>query len=470
MMCDVNDGARSGRGPSRSVASLAPSTCLPRFAVVGFVLVAMMSTVLAVAQEVPDGFVLETVVSGLSGPTDLAFTPGGRIFITEIAGTVRVVDRGTMLPTPFLDLRDRVNRYGDRGLVSVAVHPRFPSIPFVYLAFAYDPPELADRTGEAGPDGGGARVSRVIRVSADASRDYLVARPDTEVVVLGSNSTIDHMGDPASRNPDEPSCGVAGSYVRDCLPADEHSHTVGRLRFGPDGMLYVGSGDGADYHSMRAYHVRALDVDSLAGKLLRVNPISGDGLPDNPFWDGDATSNRSKVLSVGLRNPYSFTFHPESGIPVIGDVGWATWEMINVGAERNFGWPCYEGGDGQNRELRAAATSAVCESLYAAGGSDVTPPAYAYDREGTGGAIILGEFYEADVFPDAYQGTLFIADYYQHWIRTVTMGPDGTVSAVEPFASVLFPVHVSVGPDGALYYLNIWEGMVFRIRYEGSAR
>lgn len=468
MMADMYDGMRVGRSLNPMVVHVARAH-LRRVVAAGVALGMLAVSAMAFAQqEVPDGFVLEAVATGLNGPTDMAFAPNGRVFVTEITGRVRVIDRGNLLPTPFIDIQDRVNRYGDRGLVSVAVHPRFPSIPFVYLGFVYDPPELAQRTGEAGPNGGGSRVSRVIRVSADASRDYLVARPDTEVVVLGSSSTLDHIGDPAVRNPEVPTCGPVGAYVRDCLPADEQSHTVGWLRFGPDGMLYVGSGDGADYHAMRDYHVRSLDVDSLAGKLLRLNPISGEGLPDNPFWDGDPTSNRSKVLSYGLRNPYSFTFHPDSGVPVIGDVGWATWEMINVGAARNFGWPCYEGGDGENRELRAAATEAACEPLYVTRGAQVTPPVYAYNREGTGGAIILGAFYEADAFPEPYRGKLFIADYYQHWIRAVSMDPDGTVHAVEPFASVRFPVHVSVGPDGALYYLNIWEGTVFRIRYEGA--
>jgi len=445
------------------------SASVRRVAAVVIVLAAVAGSFAAAqGMQVPDGFVIEPVITGLSGTTDAAFTSDGRMFISEIGGVVRVVDGGALLPTPFIDLRDRVNWYGDRGLVSVAVHPRFPSIPYVYLAFAYDPPELALRTGEAGPNGGGSRVSRVIRVSADASRDYLVARHDTEAVLLGRNSTIEHMGDPALRNPDTPSCGLPGAYVQDCLPADEHSHTVGRLRFGPDEVLYVASGDGADYHAMTANHVRALDIDSLAGKLLRINPITGDGLPDNPFWDGDPRSNRSKVLNYGLRNPYSFTFHPESGVPVMGDVGWATWEMINVGTGENFGWPCYEGGDGENRELRLVETEAVCETLYADDGAGVTPPVYAYNREGTGGAIIVGEFYDGDAFPEAYHGRLLIADYYQHWIRTVTMDSEGTVTAVEPFASVRFPVHVSVGSDGAVYYLNIWEGTLFRIRYEGG--
>lgn len=421
----------------------------------------------AAAQEVsvPDGFVLEPVVSGLSAAVEFTFLPDGRIFLIEKSGYVRVVQDGQLIAEPFLDISDRVNHMGDRGLVGLAVHPRFPDVPYVYLAYAYDPPELRGRSGDEGPDGVGTRVSQLIRVSADPAHDHNRALPGSEVILLGRNSTLENMGDPAVRNPTEPSCGPVGAYVQDCLPADEHSHTIGRVRFGPDGALYVGSGDGADYHGPQPYHVRALDLDSLAGKLLRIDPITGYGLPDNPFYDGDPTSNRSKVLNYGLRNPYSFSFHPITWEPIIGNVGWATWEEIDIGRGMNSGWPCFEGGDQGNLRQPSFADMQACQALYAEPEGTVTAPAYAFLREGVGSAIIAGDVYTGGVYPAEYEGRLFIADYYQRWIRTVPLYEDGTAGPAEDFAIVNYPVQVGLGPDGHMYYIDIWSGSLQRIRY-----
>lgn len=415
----------------------------------------------------PDDFIAEPVVTGLNIASDYGFAPDGRIYFAEKAGVVRVASDGALLPAPFIDLSERVNSLGDRGLTGITLHPRFPDVPYVYLAFSYDPPEVRSLAGDAGPNGGGSRVSRLIRVTADPAQDHERALAGSEVVLLGTNSTFEHIGDHETRNPSAPSCGSENAYVRDCLPADEHSHTIGRVRFGPDGALYVASGDGADYHRSQPYHLRALHLDSLAGKLLRIDPMTGDGLADNPFFDGDPTSNRSKVLSYGLRNPYSFTFDPETWEPVMGDVGWAAWEMVNVGRGRNFGWPCYEGGNGENIEQATFRSFEACQDLYAGADGPVTPPAYAYEREGVGGAIIVGEIYEGNLLPEEYRGALFIADYYQAWIRIVPFESDGGVGTSLEFARVPFPVDVRVGPDGHLHYLNIWEGRLVRLKYEG---
>lgn len=417
--------------------------------------------------ELPAGFSLEPVVRGLRAATDVAFAPDGRIFFTEKEGTVRIAEDGVLRIEPFIDLRDRVNPVGDRGLVGIAVHPRFPDVPYVYLAYAYDPPELAANDGAAGPNGGGSRVSQLIRVSADPASDHATALPGSEVLLLGRNSTAANIPAPGVRNPlDAPACGMPGGYVRDCLPADEHSHTIGRVRFGPDGALYVASGDGADYKTTRPYHVRALDVDSLAGKLLRIDPETGRGLPDNPFWDGDPESNRSKVLNFGLRNPYSFTFHPTTWDPVMGDVGWARWEEVNVGRGRNFGWPCYEGADEGNLPQPDFRGFDRCRALYEDPQNEVAAPAFAFRREGTASAIIAGDIYTGQRYPEAYRGKLYVADYLQAWIRRVTLDTSGAATAMEPFASVPFPVHVSQDPYGYLVYLNVWDGTLWRLRHE----
>ncbi|CAN7564035.1 PQQ-dependent sugar dehydrogenase [Pararhizobium sp. LjRoot255] len=115
--------------------------------------------------------------------------------------------------------------------------------------------------------------------------------------------------------------------------------------FGPDGMLYFSNGDGTSYNFMDPRTVRAQDIHNLSGKVLRIDPITGAGVPGNPFYDpADPNSNQSKVFCSGVRNAYRFTFDPVTNLPVVGDVGWTTWEEISTGpAGSNFGWPYLEG-------------------------------------------------------------------------------------------------------------------------------
>ncbi|HLU83058.1 MAG TPA: PQQ-dependent sugar dehydrogenase, partial [Trueperaceae bacterium] len=427
--------------------------------------VALLPTAAAQGMVLPEGFVAESVVGGLSAPVDLAFAPDGRVFVAEKGGIVKIIDDGAVNTAPFLDISAEVNNVGDRGLVGIAVHPRFPELPYVYLSYVYDPPEVQALSGDSGPDGQGARVSRLVRVEADPATGFSTALAGTTVVLLGTNSTFENIGDVQERNTAVPSCGQGGTYVTDCLAADEHSHTIGRVRFGPDGALYVGSGDGADFNRVQPYHLRVQDLDSLAGKLLRLDPLTGEGLADNPFYDGNPSSNRSKVLSYGLRNPYSYTFHPHTWEPVIGDVGWATWEMVKVGAGLNFGWPCYEGGNGVLLQQTSFSELAGCQSIYAGSNGPIAAPLYAYNREGTGGAIMAGDIYTGALLPEELRGKLFIADYYAGWIRTVSLDDGDGRSRVEDFATVYYPVQALFGPDGQFYYLNVWGGELVRLRY-----
>jgi glucose/arabinose dehydrogenase len=151
------------------------------------------------------------------------------------------------------------------------------------------------------------------------------------------NSTSDFTEAPAGINPD-------GSSVQDFIASDSESHTVGAVEFGPDGALYVTIGDGASYNQRDARAVRVQDIDNLSGKVLRIDVLNGDGLADNPFYDGDADSNRSKVYQLGVRNSFRMTIDQTIGLVYTGDVGWGTWEEINAGgAGANYGWPDYQG-------------------------------------------------------------------------------------------------------------------------------
>ena len=401
----------------------------------------------------PAGFVTEAVVTNLTGPTTIAFAPDGRMFIGQKDGRVRVFENGVLLPTDFIDLSSQVNNYWDRGLLGIAIHPDFPTTPYVYLLYTYDPPGASD-------NGGGERVSRLMRVTADPSNTN-VSIPGSGVVILGSNSTLGNIGNPNSGSIGQPpSCESGGVYVQDCIAADSPSHTIGTVIFGTDGSLFVSSGDGAHFNGVDVRALRSLDIDSLNGKILRINPITGAGYSNNPFYDGNPNSNRSKIYSLGQRNPFRTTINTLTNEPFSGDVGWNSWEEINTGRGANFGWPCYEGnntGSAQQGSYRNnAATSATCSALYALGTSAVKAPTHAYNHSGGSTSVQAGGFYRGTVYPAQYQGALFFSDYNGDWIRYLTFDGSGNATS-NNFATDVSPVggivQLLTGPDSNLYYV-----------------
>ncbi len=420
----------------------------------------------------PPGFTSEVVIPNLTGPTTITFAPDGRMFIGQKDGRVRVFENGVLLPTDFIDISSEVNNYWDRGLLGIAIHPDFPTTPYVYLLYTYDPPGTTD-------NGSGARVSRLLRVTADPNNTN-VALPGSGVVLLGTNSTLANIGNPNSGDIGQPpSCQSGSVYVQNCIAADSPSHTIGTVIFGTDGSLFVSSGDGAHFNNVDSRALRALDLNSLNGKLLRINPITGEGYADNPFYDGNPNSNRSKVYSLGLRNPFRTTIDTLTNEPFIGDVGWNSWEEINAGRGENFGWPCYEGNNNgsatQGSYSSHPTTSATCSSLYQQGASAVEAPTYAYSHSGEGASIQAGAFYRGSVYPAQYQDALFFADYNRDWIQYLTFDAGGNATKFD-FATDVSPVEGSgivqllVGPDTNLYYV-VYNGPtpdtseVRRIRY-----
>src|SRR5262245_25134937 len=152
------------------------------------------------------------------------------------------------------------------------------------------------------------------------------------------------------------------------------AHTINALHFGNDGTLLIACGDGGHYefadgggHDPACFQpplfggnqdigaFRAQYLNSMNGKILRIDPATGFGLPSNPYWNGDPSSARSRVWVSGLRNPFRFCVRPPAtrngqrgagpGELFIGDVGWDDWEEINIAVDggANFGWPCREG-------------------------------------------------------------------------------------------------------------------------------
>ena len=154
------------------------------------------------------------------------------------------------------------------------------------MVYAYDPPEVFNNTGLGGPDGLGARVARVTQFTiTNPLGENPTIDPASEVVIVGTNSTYENSGTPNKRPElDDPhSCEDAnGGFIPDCIPSDEISHTVDDIEFGPDGYLYISTGDGGAFGRVDPVNLRSLELDSLAGKLLRVDPLTGCLLYTSP--------------------------------------------------------------------------------------------------------------------------------------------------------------------------------------------
>lgn len=358
----------------------------------------------------PPGFARSRVVDGLEEPTVIEFTPDGRLLIGQRNGVIRVFQGGTLRPAPLISIpADTTN--GERGLVGLVLDPNFAANGHFYAYYTTAAPRN--------------RVSRFTVVGDSAS--------------LGSEFVV-------WQNPD-----LAADY-----------HHGGSLRFGPDGNLYIATGD--QFNSGNA--------QSLAnehGKILRVRP-DGTIPPDNPFTGTPGA--RPAIWAYGLRNPFRFSIDSLDGAIWIGDVGGNSsdsQEEINRGvAGANYGWPYQEG-----------------VNCYVSDCTGFVFPAYryahndpAYSAGVSQGSIICGPVYRSTSFPTAYRGNLYVGDYANRWIRRLVIGSGGQVLGDPlflraPAAGTI--VDLDVGPDGALYYVNIgvpWSGeadaaAVYRVAYVG---
>ncbi len=250
------------------------------------------------AREIP-AVTLQEVARGLDRPVHIAAASDGsaRLYVVEQAGNVVILENHRVWPQPFLDLRGQVESGGEKGLLSVAFHPRYRENGLLYVNYT-------------ARDAGGlhTRVSRFRRATdrqADATSETVLLRIDQ----------------PYS------------------------NHNGGQLAFGPDGYLYIGMGDGGAANDPRNH---AQNPGSLLGKLLRIDvdrssPPHAYAVPaDNPFVGRPGT--RPEIWALGLRNPWRFSFDAGSGELILADVGQNRQEEINlIRRGGNYGWRVMEG-------------------------------------------------------------------------------------------------------------------------------
>jgi glucose/arabinose dehydrogenase len=342
------------------------------------------------AATLPSGFTESLVASGLASPTAMQFAPDGRLFVAEQGGRLRVIKDGALLPTPFLTLT--VSSSGERGLLGVAFDPNFAVNRFVYVYYTATTAAVHNR------------ISRFT-----ANGDVAVA--GSEVILL----ELDNL-------------------------SSATNHNGGALAFGPDGKLYAAVGENANGSNAQSF-------GNLLGKMLRLN-ADGTIPSDNPFF-GTASGVNRAIWALGLRNPFTFAFHPTRATMFINDVGQSTWEEINDGiAGANYGWPATEGATTDPRFVS---------------------PRYAYAHSGGACAITGGTFYAppAPQFPADFTDDYFFADYCAGWIRKLDPAAG---NAVTTFATgIASPVDLKVSDDGALYYLARGSGAVYRITYSAAS-
>jgi glucose/arabinose dehydrogenase len=318
-------------------------------------------------------FKVETVAGGLQVPWSISFAPDGRIIFTERPGRVRVIENGRLRPEPLAIISD-VEARSESGLMGLTLHPQFASNHFLYLAYAYN-----------GDNGQRVRVVRFRETG---------------------NNLVDRK------------------LIVENIPAAQF-HAGCRLRFGPDGKLYITTGDATE-------PATAQKLDSLGGKILRLND-DGSVPSDNPF--AAQKGARPEIWTYGHRNPQGLDWQPgtdqlfetEHG-PSGGDAPGGGDEVNIVEKGKNYGWPIIH-----HRDSRAGLESPLLEYTPA-----VAPAS--------------GMFYRGAAFPQL-RGNFFFGCLRGQTIIRVVLDGRRVVSQERLFENQYGRIRdVAEGPDGAIYF------------------
>ncbi len=367
------------------------------------VLITAVTSVLLARSEATAGssfnFVGTQEIAVVSAPTSLAQAPEDceRLFFTERVGLVRIIENGEVLPDPFLDITSLVNAEDpERGLVTIAFHPDYQNNGYFFLTYTN----------------------------------------------VDSNSVLARF----AVSEEDPYTGdISSQLILFTLEEPCPTHNVGWIAFGPDGYLYVGSGDGGGCTGGQF----AQDTSSLLGKILRLDvdvdafpdPELNYGIPpDNPFV---GTSGRDEIWAVGLRNPWRCSFDRVTNDLWIADVGKSSREEINFqpaassGGE-NYGWNCMEGS-----LCHEPADGCTCNQ------PGLTHPVIEYDHN-AGCAVIGGFVYRGAAIPEL-QGRYLYIDFCMDILRAYEPG-SGQIDEILSGVGLTF----SFGEDleGELYLLS----------------
>ncbi len=362
--------------------------------------------------------------TGFSSPAAIENAGDSRLFVVEKPGRIRIVQSsGAVLATPFLDIETRVDdTASEQGLLGLAFHPDYASNGYFYVYYTHDPNGSAP-----GPD-----ISRVSRFTVTGNAN--IADPASEQVLL-------EFSQPYS------------------------NHNGGDIHFGPDGYLYIASGDGGSggdpFNNGQA-------TDALLGKILRIDvdtaPTASTG-PDcdisggtnysipagNAFADGSG-GGCDEIYILGVRNPWRFAFDALNGAMWIADVGQNAYEEVHYlppggSGGLNLGWRCYEGFEPYNLN--------GCNLAY-------LPPVHAYSHATSGCSITGGRVYRGNTVH--LQGQYFFSDFCQSSIRALSGDPGNPTHRVVIPTGELGSVS-TFGEDvnGELYVAELGTGAIYRL-------
>lgn len=316
--------------------------------------------------EVPAETVsIQPIATGLRFPTYVTHAFDDRLFITEQAGTIRIIDNGQLLENSFLDITSRVRSTAlEQGLLSVAFHASYHENGQFYVNYT------------------------------DLNGTTVVSRFNV--------------------NPGDPNSAAADSEEILLTIAQPFSnHNGGQLQFGPDGMLYIGMGDGGSGGDPRN---NGQNSSTLLGSLLRIDVSVGSGYavpPDNPFTGDPNTPD--ETWAIGLRNPWRFSFDRLTGDLYLADVGQENWEEVNFISSpnpggQNFGWNIMEG--------------AHCFGFDNCSDDGLILPVFEYNQQDGGCSISGGYVYRGIAFPNL-RGNYLFADYCSGYIWSLFKESDG---------------------------------------------
>ena len=422
-------------------------------------LIALTATAVAAAapaalaqqlQAQPFATGLTQPVAFLGDPTAL-----NRHFVVEQTGTIRILVDGIPQATPFLDLTARISSGAERGLLGMALDPNFATNRRFYVFFTRlddvsTPCDTSNPANRMGCENGGLVVARFRR------------SPTDPLVVEGSSRFDFRWGSP-----------TGPTYIDH---SEFSNHNGGTLMFGPDGYLYIGTGDGGGGYDPRN---RGQDPNPLLGKILRVDVnvpdsnLQGYQVPaNNPFVDNDPIVARHEIWAFGMRNPWKYSFDDPTrggtGAMISADVGQDRWEEINYEPAgmggRNYGWGIWEGNHGNPNP--PTMTPAFTPLVF---------PVYEYSHNAgdtflQGNSITGGFVYRGSDLSATWRGRYFFADFAVRriWSAQVAAGTGAISNIMEHSADFGLMNVSSFGVDqrGELYivrYGGTNAGIIYRL-------